>query len=47
MKLVKRANDAAPLDDAAIAQRLETIVGRGKIETHIDELRQAVPSERG
>jgi hypothetical protein len=47
MKLVKRAKQAAPLSDAVIALRLQTIFAREKIQRGINDPGQAVPSERG
>jgi hypothetical protein len=46
VKILKRTNAAAHPDDAALTQRLEAIVGRGKIEKAIHEGREAVPSIR-
>ena len=46
MRLLKRDSEAALLSDSALAQRLETIVGRTLVEKAIHERRQPIPSGR-
>ncbi|MCH8616681.1 hypothetical protein LZ016_11295 [Sphingomonas sp. SM33] len=46
MRLSKRDTEEALLSDSALAQRLETIVGRTLVEKAIHERRQPIPSGR-
>jgi hypothetical protein len=45
--MLKRTNAAAHPNEAAVAQRLEAIVDRGKFEKAVHESKEVVPSSRG
>ena len=45
MKFLKRVREPLPVD-ADLAQRIEAIAGRGKVETAFYDRRDGVPSER-